>query len=103
MALSKGGQPTITTPKTRVMYEGTSLTCCFYWVRSVQVPPLGSMETGHLLQGGSSCLLGWSCSEDVQGVVRQRMEAVSPCKPGWKLEVLFRIWFAPRTMPDQKI
>lgn len=48
-------------------------------------------------------MLGWSCSEDVQGVVRQRMEAVSPCKPGWKLEVLFRIWFAPRTMPDQKI
>lgn len=47
-------------------------------------------------------LLGWSFSEDVQCVVWWRMETVRPCEPGWKLQVIFRVWFAPRTVPDQK-
>lgn len=103
MALSRGGQPATMDPKTKANHEWTSLICCFYWVSSVQLPPLGSVEVGHLLKGGSSCLLGWSSSEDVQGVVWQRMETMSPCEAGWKLEAIFSMWFAPRTMPDRKV
>jgi len=48
-------------------------------------------------------LAGLVLQQDVQGVVWRRMETMSPCEPGWKLEVIFSIWFAPRTMPDWKV
>lgn len=69
MTLSRSSQPTTMDLRTGAIYEWMSLICYIYWASLVQIMPLGSTEAGHLLQKGSSRLLGWSSDKDMQGVL----------------------------------